>query len=58
MKNGPVGVPTPKELNRTKKVGNSGNKIQAVVLHLIIRLPKPLKGSGYHVYLDNLFVST
>ena len=58
MKNGPVGVPTPKELGGTKKAGNGGNKIQAVVLHLITRLPKPLKGSDYHVYLDNLFVST
>jgi hypothetical protein len=25
---------------------------------LIKRLPKPPKGSGYHVYLDNLFIST
>jgi hypothetical protein len=56
VKNGPVGVRTPMELGGTR-AGNSGNKTQAVVLHLINRLPKP-KGSGYHVYLDNLFVST
>jgi hypothetical protein len=58
IKNGPVGVRTPRELGGTKKAGNGGNKTQAVVLHLIKRLPKPPKGSGYHVYLDNLFVST
>jgi hypothetical protein len=53
-----VGIHTPRELGGTIKAGNSGNKIQAVVLHLIKRLPKPPKGSGYYVYLDNLFVST
>jgi hypothetical protein len=58
QKNGPVGVRTPRELGGTIKAGNGGNKTQAVVLHLIKRLPKPPKGSGYHVYLDNLFVST
>jgi hypothetical protein len=40
------------------KPRNGGNKTQVVVLYLIKRLPKPPKGSGYHVYLDNLFVST
>ena len=58
IKNGPVGVRTPRELGGTKREGNGGNKTQAVVLHLIKRLPKPPEGSGYHVYLDNLFVST
>ena len=58
QKNGPLGIRTPRELGGTIKAGNGGNKTQAVVLHLIKRLPKPPKGSGYHVYLDNLFVST
>jgi len=58
QRNGPVGVRTPRELGGTIKAGNGGNKTQAVVLHLIKRLPKPPEGSGYHVYLDNLFVST
>jgi hypothetical protein len=57
-KNGPIGVKTPQELGGTKKAGNGGNKTQAVVLHLIKRLPKPPRGSGYHVFLDNLFVFT
>jgi hypothetical protein len=57
-KNRPVGVRTLRELGRTIRARNRGNKIQAVVLHLIKRLPKPLEGSGYHVYLDNLFIST
>jgi hypothetical protein len=57
-KNGPLGVRTPRELGGTIKAGKGGNKTQAVVLHLIKRLPKPLKGLGYHVFLDNLFVST
>jgi Transposase IS4 len=58
QKNGPLGIKTPRELGGTIKAGKGGNKTQAVVLHLIKRLPKPPKGSGYHVYLDNLFVST
>ena len=53
-----MGVRTPRELGGTIRAGNRGNKTQAVVLHLIKRLPKPPEGSGYHVYLDNLFVST
>jgi hypothetical protein len=53
-----VGVRTPRELGGTIKAGKGGNKTQAVVLHLIGRLPKPPKGSGYHVFLNNLFVST
>jgi hypothetical protein len=51
-------VRTPRELGGTVKAGNGGNKTQAVVLHLINKLPKPPKGSGYHVFLDNLFIST
>jgi hypothetical protein len=58
VKNSPVGVKTPLELGGIKRAGNSGNKTQAVVLHLIKRLPEPPQGSGYHVYLDNLFIST
>jgi hypothetical protein len=57
-KNGPLGVSTPRELRGTIKAGKRGNKTQAVVLHLIKQLPKPPKGSGYHVFLDNLFIST
>jgi hypothetical protein len=57
-KNGPLGVRTPRELGGTIKAGKGGNKTQAVVLHLIKRLPKPPKGLGYHVFLDNLFIST
>lgn len=41
-----------------KKGGKGGKKAQAVVLHLLKRLPIPPLGSGYHVFLDNLFVST
>jgi hypothetical protein len=58
QKNGPLGVRTPRELGGIIKAGNGGNKTQAVVLHLLNRLPKPPQGSGYYVYLDNLFVST
>ena len=57
-KNGPVNVKTPQELGGTKKAGNGGNKTQAVVLHLIKQLSEPPKGSSYHVFLDNLFIST
>jgi hypothetical protein len=57
-KNGPVGVGTPYELRGTKKAGKRGNKIQAVALHLIDRLPKPPIGYSYHVFLNNLFIST
>jgi hypothetical protein len=57
-KNGPIGVRTPRELGGTKKAGNGGNKTQAVVLYLIGQLPKLSLGFGYHVFLDNLFVST
>jgi Transposase IS4 len=57
-KNGPVEVRTPRELRGTIKARKGGNKTQAVVLHLIGRLQKPPPGSSYHVFLDNLFVST
>ena len=57
-KNGLLGVRTPSELGGTIKAGKGGNKTQAVVLHLIKQLPKPPRGLGYHVFLDNLFVST
>ena len=58
LKIGPVGVRTPVALGGTKRDGNNGNKTQAVILHLINRLLKPPQGSGYHLFLDNLFVST
>jgi len=58
IKNGPVGVRTPRELRGSIKDRKGGNKTQAVVLHLIGRLQRPLPGFLYHVYLDNLFVST
>jgi hypothetical protein len=53
-----LGVRTPRELSGTIKAGNSRNKTQAVVQHLIKRLPEPPKGSGYYVYFNNLFIST
>jgi hypothetical protein len=58
QKNSPLGIKTPRKLGGTIKAGKGGNKTQVVVLYLINRLPKPPKGSGYHVFLDNLFVST
>jgi hypothetical protein len=58
VKNGPVGVYIPPKLGGTKKAGKGGDKTQAVVLYLIGRLPKLSPGFSYHVYLDNLFVST
>jgi hypothetical protein len=58
IKNGPVGVRTPRELRGTIKAENGRNKTQAVVLHLLKRPPKPPEGSGYHVYFNNLLVST
>jgi hypothetical protein len=58
QKNSPLRIKTSRELKGTIKAGKGGNKTQAIVLHLIKRLPKPPKGSGYHVFLNNLFVST
>jgi hypothetical protein len=58
IKNNPVGVRTPRELGGTIKDGKGGDKTQVVILHLIGRLPKPPPGSGYYIFLDNLFVST
>lgn len=43
---------TPIELGGTKR-GKGGNKTQAVVLHLLDRLPP----ARYYVYIDNLFTS-
>jgi hypothetical protein len=57
QKNSPLGIKTPRELSGTK-AGKGGNKTQVVVLHLVSRLLKPPKGLRYHVFLDNLFVST
>jgi hypothetical protein len=58
QKNSPLRVKTPRELGGTLKQGKGGNKTQVVVLHLVNQLPKPPKGLGYHVFLNNLFVST
>ena len=49
---GPVGVKTPIELGGSVS-GKGGNKTQAIVIHLLERLPP----ARYHVYLDNLFTS-
>jgi hypothetical protein len=57
-KNSLLGVRTLYKLKGLIKAGKGGNKIQVIVLHLIKRLPKPLKGLGYHVFLNNLFIST
>jgi hypothetical protein len=57
-KNGLVGVCIPRELGGIVREGKGGNKTQAVVLYLIGRLHKPPLGSGYYVFLNNLFVST
>ncbi len=51
--NGPIRVQTPKELGGNKN-GKGGNKTQAVVPHLLAKLPP----AQYHVFLDNLFTST
>jgi hypothetical protein len=53
-----VGIRTPRELEGTIREGKGGNKTQAIVLHLLKQLPQPPQGSGYHVFLNNLFVST
>jgi hypothetical protein len=45
-------VVTPIELGGSK-TGKGGNKTQAVVLHLLDRLPP----TRYYIYLDNLFTS-
>jgi hypothetical protein len=58
QKNSPLGIKTPRELKGTIKVGKRGNKTQVVVLHLLKRLFKPPKGLSYHVFLNNLFIST
>jgi hypothetical protein len=58
QKNSPLRIKTPRELKGTIIARKGGNKTQAIVLHLIKRLPKPLKGLGYHVFLNNLFIST
>lgn len=52
-KHGPVGVKTPIELGGSIN-GKGGNKTQAVVPHLLHKLPP----ASYHVFLDNLFTST
>jgi hypothetical protein len=58
QKNSPLKIKTPRELKRTIKAGKGGNKTQAIVLHLIKRLLKPLKGLSYYVFFNNLFIST
>jgi hypothetical protein len=46
-------VKTPIELDRTKRDGNSRNKIQAIAFSLLERL----HGKGYYCFMDNLFIS-
>lgn len=58
VKNRLVGVYILLELRGTKKARKGGNKTQAIVLHLISRLLKLSFSFLYHIYLDNLFVST
>jgi hypothetical protein len=58
QKNSPLKIKTLYKLKGIIKVRKGGNKTQVVVLHLIKQLPKPLKGLGYHVFLNNLFVFT
>jgi len=58
IKNSLVRVRILHELKGSIKDKKGGNKTQVVVLHLIGRLQRPLLGFTYHVYLDNLFVST
>jgi hypothetical protein len=53
-----VNIRTPRELRGIIKAGNRGNKTQAVALYLIRRLLKPPIGHNYHVFLNNLFIST
>jgi hypothetical protein len=53
-----VNVRTPRELGGTLKAGKGENKTQAVALYLISRLPKPPPGHSYHVFFNNLFIST
>lgn len=50
---GPLDVVCPPELGGTKRDGNGGNRTQAVALKLIESLP----GTGYHIFMDNLFTS-
>jgi hypothetical protein len=57
-KNGLVGIRTLIALSGTKKAGNRGNKTQAIALHLIKRLLKPLLGYSYYIFPNNLFVFT
>jgi hypothetical protein len=57
-KNSLLGVRTLSKLRGTIKARKGGNKTQVVVLYLIKQLPKPPRGLGYYVFLDNLFVST
>jgi hypothetical protein len=53
-KKGPVGVLTPTALGG--KAGKGGNRTQAIVPHLLLKLPKhPFQ--KYIVILDNLFTS-
>jgi hypothetical protein len=53
-KNRSIDVRTPIELGGSTKQGKGGNKTQAVAHKLIESLP----GSGYHIFMDNLFTPT
>lgn len=56
-KRGPVDTRTPVSLGGTKKAGNGGNKSQAVALKMAKTLPDQ-KSNKYHLFMDNLFMST
>ena len=58
VKNGPVGVRTPRDLGGTIREGKGSNKTQAVVLHLIKKITWALSRVEAPVFLDNLIVST
>jgi hypothetical protein len=51
---GPIGVKTPGELGGSIN-GKGGNKTQAVLCHLLEKLPN--HGHGFHCIADNLFTS-
>jgi len=54
LNKGPVNIRCPVELGGTKKAGNRGNRTQAVIWHMLKRLPRTIVR---HCFLDNLFVS-
>jgi len=57
-KNGLVRVYIPHKLRGTIKARKGGNKMQVIVLYLIRQLLKPLIQLRYHIFFNNLFIST